>query len=160
MKRIIFYILIVFSVSASAQDKETFKREGISLIFINEDPNLLSEVKDGLVKTFFTTYPKLIKAFNPEALKTLEVKIDTAYKGVAFAHQGKVTISSQWLQKKPEDLNVITHEIMHIVQSYPQNSGPGWLTEGIADYARYAYGVNINSTGWFLPEFSADNHYT
>jgi len=93
-------------------------------------------------------------------LRTLEVKIDTAYNGVAYAHNGKITISSEWLRKKPEDIDVITHEVMHIVQSYPHKSGPGWLTEGIADYVRHVYGVDNKRAGWSLTGYSADNHYT
>lgn len=150
---------MVFSFSAWSQHKETFTADGLTLVFINEDPEFNSEVKDGLVKTFFAVYPKLVNAFNPDALKTLEVKIDTAYNGVAYAHNGKITISSEWLRKKPEDLDVITHEVMHIVQSYPNNSGPGWLTEGIADYARHLYGVDNRGAGWSLPVYTVENHY-
>lgn len=87
----------------------------------------------------------MVKDFNPKALKTLEIKIDTAYIGVAYAINGKITISSKYLRKKPQDLDVITHEVMHIVQAYPNNSGPGWLTEGIADYVRYKYGNDNKS---------------
>lgn len=159
MNKIILCALMILSFSAKSQQKEIFTRDELTLVFINEDPYLKSEVKEGLVSTF-TVYPKLVKAFNPEALKTIEVKIDTAYNGVAYAHNGKVTISSEWLRKKPEDLDVITHEVMYIVQTYPNNSGPGWLTEGIADYARHFYGVDNVGAGWYLPEYTAKNRYT
>lgn len=160
MKKILLCLVVMFSFSSHSQHVETFTRDNLSLVFVNEDPNFKTEVKEGLVNTFFTVYPKLIEAFNPAALKTLEVKIDTAYSGVAYAHNGKITISSEWLRKKPEDLDVMTHEVMHIVQSYPNNSGPGWLTEGIADYARHVYGVDNLSAGWSLPDYNAQNHYT
>lgn len=156
----IFCVIMVFSIPGRSQHSETFIENGISLVFINEDPAFNPQVKEGLVKAFFSVYPKLLKTFNPEALKELEVKIDTAYDGVAYAHQRKITISSEWLKNKPEDIDVITHEAMHIIQSYPRNSGPGWLTEGVADYARYLYGVNNNGAGWSLPEYSSENHYT
>ena len=57
------------------------------------------------------------------------------------------------------DLDVITHEVMHIVQSYPPNSGPGWLTEGIADYVRFKYGVDNKGAGWSLPDYKPENSY-
>jgi hypothetical protein len=49
---------------------------------------------------------------------------------------------------------------MHLVQSYPHRAGPGWLTEGIADYVRYAYGVDNQGAGWSLPAYTASQHYT
>ena len=52
----------------------------------------------------------MAKDFNPQAIDTITVTIDTSYTGVAYANNGKITISSAWLKKKPEDLDVITHE--------------------------------------------------
>ncbi|APS37745.1 basic secretory protein-like protein [Salegentibacter sp. T436] len=153
----LFTLLVV--IEMQAQKPEVFKEKDKTLMFTNDSPFLDSEVKNGLVKTFFKVYPKMVKDFNPEAKDTIYVKIDTSYTGVAFANNGKITISSQWLEKKPNDLDVITHEAMHIVQSYPHQAGPGWLTEGIADYVRYKYGVNNEGAEWFLPEYSPDQSY-
>ena len=157
---LVFFTFILFSLSVIAQDKETFTNDEYTVVFQNEDPNFNPDVKDGLIRTFFLVYPKMVEVFNPKAPKFLEIKIDTAYNGVAYASNGKITISSEWLLKKPEDLDVITLEVMHIVQSYPNNSGPGWLTEGIADYVRYKYGNDNKSAGWSLPEYNSTNHYT
>jgi hypothetical protein len=157
---LVFCTFILFSLSVIAQDKETFTNDEYTVVFQNEDPNFNTDVKDGLIETFFLVYPKMVEVFNPKALKSLEIKIDTAYNGVAYASNGKITISSEWLLKKPEDLDVITHEAMHIVQAYPNNSGPGWLTEGIADYVRYKYGNDNKSAGWSLPEYNSTNNYT
>lgn len=128
-------------------EKETITKGKYTLTFINQDPDLDKAVKDGLIKTFFKVYPKMSKAFNKNATKKVTVTIDTAYNGVAYAHDGKITIASQWLEKKPGDLDVITHEGMHLVQAYPGGAGPGWLTEGIADYVRYDFGVDNEGAG-------------
>ncbi len=85
--------------------------------------------------------------------------IDTAYKGVAATANGKVTIAASWLHKHPEDIDVVTHEVMHIVQDYGESVGPGWLTEGIADYARNKFGVNNAAAKWSLPEFKSTQNY-
>ena len=85
--------------------------------------------------------------------------IDTSYKGVAETANGKVTINYIWLHKHPEDIDVVTHEVMHIVQDYGDSSGPGWLTEGIADYARNQFGVNNAAAKWVLPEFKPTQNY-
>lgn len=142
-----------------AQDAEVFQEKGKTLIFSTSDPDFSEEVKKGLVETYFKVFPSMAKDFNPQVRDTIYVEIDTAYSGVAYAHNGKITISSDWLYKKPNDLDVITHEVMHIVQSYPPNSGPGWLTEGIADYVRFKYGVDNEGAGWSLPEYSTEQSY-
>ncbi|MGS2738170.1 basic secretory protein-like protein [Sinomicrobium sp. M5D2P17] len=161
MKKIISSVMLILVMApVMAQTEEIISKKGKTLVFISEDRGLHNEVRSSLIKTFFKVYPKLIKNFNPEATDTVFVKIDTAYNGVAYAHNGKVTISSAWLKKKPGDTDVITHEVMHLVQNYPPDSGPGWLTEGIADYVRYAYGVNNKQADWSLPEYREGNHYT
>lgn len=161
MKKILAYSLLsLLALQLGAQQSETFKKKGKTLVFINEDPELNPKVQAGLVRTFFKVYPKLVKTFNRNAVKDVEVRIDTAYTGVAYAHNGKITISSEWLRKKPGDLDVITHETMHLVQAYPSGSGPGWITEGIADYVRYIYGVDNEGAGWSLPEYKEGQHYT
>lgn len=155
----LFALIMAFSGTILAQEKEIITKKGKTLIFVSQDPDLNPAVKDGLIETYFKVYPKMAKDFNPLAIDTIEVKIDTAYDGVAYANHGKITISSAWLKKKPQDLDVITHETFHIVQAYPNNSGPGWLTEGIADYARFKYGVNNEKAEWSLTEFSVNQNY-
>ncbi|UGU15696.1 basic secretory family protein [Sinomicrobium kalidii] len=160
MRKIIcIAVLMVTMVPALAQNREVIRKKGKTLIFTNDDPGLKKEVRSGLIKNFFKVYPKLVRDFNPRATDTVRVKIDTAYNGVAYAHNGKVTISSRWLEKKPGDTDVITHEVMHLVQAYPPDSGPGWLTEGIADYVRYVYGVDNEKAGWSLPAYEPGHHY-
>ncbi|SHI40814.1 Peptidase [Rubritalea squalenifaciens DSM 18772] len=62
--------------------------------------------------------------------------IDKNYKGVAFTTGTKITVSSEWIAKHPEDLGVAVHELVHVVQQYPPGQ-PVWVTEGIADYIRW-----------------------
>jgi hypothetical protein len=49
--------------------------------------------------------------------------------------------------------------VMHIVQDYGDNVGPGWLTEGIADYARNKFGVNNAAANWSLPAYKPTQNY-
>jgi len=60
----------------------------------------------------------------------------------------------------PKDIDVVTHEVMHIVQEYGYSAGPVWLTEGIADYARAKFGVDNAGANWTLPEYKASQSYT
>jgi len=48
---------------------------------------------------------------------------------------------------------------MHIVQDYSQSNDPGGLTEGIADYARYKFGVNNAAAKWALPAYKSTQNY-
>lgn len=151
--------LMSVSINALAQDSENSKLGFPEITIINEDAKLEPSILEDLKSIINTVYPKLVKDFNNNARMDITVKIDTTYDGVAFAHNGRVTVSSKWLDKKPNDLDLMTHEIMHIIQSYPNNAGPGWLTEGIADFVRYKYGINNSKAGWSLTEFSDKQSY-
>jgi hypothetical protein len=150
----------LITLSVSAQQSRVFNKKGYQLTFINQDATLDTALQQRLVNTFYTVYPELAKAYNKKTAKKVTFVIDTAYKGVAETNDGKVTISSEWLHKRPEDIDVVTHEIMHIVQDYGESTGPGWLTEGIADYARYKFGVNNPAAKWTLPAYKSTQKYT
>jgi hypothetical protein len=126
---------------------------------INEDAKLSPSIIEGFENIIYKVYPELVKDFNKNARMDITIKIDTAYNGVAYASNGQVTVSSKYLHNKPEDLDLMTHEIMHIIQSYPNGAGPGWLTEGIADFVRFKYGVDNEGAGWSLTKFSVNQSY-
>ncbi|WP_235904483.1 basic secretory family protein [Arcticibacter tournemirensis] len=153
-------LLHAFSGSiAFGQQSETFKQKGFSLTFISQDKSLDPALKSRMVETFYEVYPKLVKEFNKKALKEVVFIVDTSYEGVAATSDGKVTFSSNWLKLHPEDIDVVTHEVMHIVQDYGNTNGPGWLTEGIADYVRYKFGVDNAGAHWSLPDYKAGQSY-
>ena len=153
-------ILLATGLHSFAQKTVVYKQKGYQLTFINYDGTFDATEQQRLVKTFFTVYPELAKAYNPKTLKAVTMVIDTTYDGVAATADGKVTISNKWLHKRPEDIDVVTHEVMHIVQDYGDSNGPGWLTEGIADYARYKFGVNNDAAKWSLGDLKSTQNYT
>ncbi|RZK52921.1 MAG: secretory protein, partial [Pedobacter sp.] len=61
MKKILSIILaFVLGISfAEAQETETFKEKGYTLIFKNNYKNLDPALKTRMVKTFFKVYPEL-----------------------------------------------------------------------------------------------------
>ena len=145
--------------SAYSQIAQISGKGGYSLSIVNNDPTLDKAEVARLEKTFYTVYPELAKEYNPNTLKSVKIVIDTTYKGVAATANGKVTISNKWLHQHPEDIDVVTHEVMHIVQDYGESVGPGWLTEGIADYARNQFGVNNAAANWSLTPFKPTQNY-
>jgi hypothetical protein len=144
----------------SFRDEDSLHKDGYTLVIKNYDPSFDPAEKQKLIKTFFEVYPQQAKAYNANTLKRITFIIDPNYNGVAETGNGVARYSSRWLQKNPEDIDVVTHEVMHVVQSYPNESGPGWLTEGIADYVRFKYGVNNEKAGWSLTPFKATQSYT
>ncbi len=155
----LFAVCSLYAGNALAQQTSTYDKKGYKLTFINYDPTFDPAEQQRLVSTFYTVYPKLAKEYNKNTLKDVKMVIDTTYKGVAETDNGKVTISSRWLHTHPEDIDVVTHEVMHIVQDYGNGDGPGWLTEGIADFARYKFGVNNEAAKWSLPAYKSTQNY-
>lgn len=159
-KQFLILLAALFALNASAQLVTTYKKKGYTLNFSNTDATLDSALQQRMINTFFEVYPKLAKEYNKQTDKTVYMILDTTYKGVAATANAHVRISPKWMHQHPEDIDVITHEVMHIVQNYGNSIGPGWLTEGIADYARNQFGVNNPAAKWALGEYKAGQSYT
>jgi hypothetical protein len=60
------------------------------------------------------------------------------FDGIAETGANSIRVSAEWVTtKSPKDYGMIVHELCHVVQDY-KGKGEGWVTEGIADYVRYA----------------------
>lgn len=68
---------------------------------------------------------------------SISLKIEKSDKGVAATSGAKIVVSSHWIDKHPDDIGLVVHELVHVIQAYPPG-GPGWITEGVADYIRWA----------------------
>lgn len=157
-----FVLLATQSFRGWSQDtisRDSTTRGKYTLVFINNQPGFDPVTRQRLIDAFFTVYPKEADRFNHQTLRKVTFFIDPTYDGVAETGAGVARISPDWLKKHPEDIDVVTHEVMHIVQDY-EHDGPGWLTEGIADYVRYVYGVNNAAGGWTLPDYKPNQRYT
>jgi basic secretory peptidase family protein len=138
--------------------QDTITRGKYTLIFINKEPGFDTVTRQKMIAAFFKVYPIEAKRFNKHTLGKVVFVIDPTYEGVAETEAGVARYNPRWLKSHPEDIDVVTHEVMHIVQDY-RHDGPGWLTEGIADYVRYVYGVNNVKGGWTLPDYRASQSY-
>ncbi|GGI21945.1 basic secretory protein-like protein [Pedobacter mendelii] len=154
---ILFFVALIPLTQLKAQ--EIIKKKGYTLSFESNFAELDPKLKKRLIETFFEVYPKLAKEYNPNTLKEVKFSVDTNYKGVAATSNGKVTFSSIWMVKHPEDIDVVTHEVMHIVQDYGRSVGPGWLTEGIADYVRSKFGIDNPGAKWTMPDLKPEHSY-
>ncbi len=142
--------------------RDSITRGLYTLIFINQDTifdGIGNDVKKRMEDAFFKVYPQEATDFNVNTIRKVVFLIDPTYHGVAATANDTVHFDPKWMLQQPTDIDVITHEVMHIVQAYGNTDGPGWLTEGIADYARYIYGVDNAGSGWSLPDFNTSQHY-
>lgn len=139
--------------------KDSLTKDGYKLLFINKDSSFDNNVKQRLTDAFFTVYPKEAQLYNSNTAKNVIFIIDPEYKGVAATAGHIVRFNPEWFHKHPGDIDVVTHEVMHIVQDYGDSNGPGWITEGIADYVRFKLGVDNEGAGWKLPDYSSKQNY-
>lgn len=140
--------------------KDSVTRNGYTLILINKEPSTDTKLMKRMEDTFFKVYPPMAKRFNKKTARKVVFVIDPEYNGVAAASRGRIVYSPAWFKKHPGDIDVVTHEVMHIIQAYGRTPGPFWLTEGIADYARHRYGVDNAGAGWTMPDVTEAHSYT
>lgn len=150
---------LMYQFSKNWISADTVKKGKYQLVFISKAPEFDPAVKQNLIDTYFKIYPKLVKMFNDSSTRNVLFVVDTAYKGVAEASGNRILFSAAYMKSHPTDIDVVTHETMHIVQGYGYGSGPVWLTEGIADYVRYKFGVDNIGSKWALPEFKESQSY-
>jgi hypothetical protein len=161
MMRILTAVLLaaVFPLTGSTQEKPAVP---ISLSIEGDVDAELAPVAGQMTALFYQCYPKLIARFSTPtkpAPKTIRLVFVKGLKVPGQCSGNKIEVSVDYLRKQPGDIALLTHELTHAVQQYPGGSGPGWITEGIADYARHVYGPE-KQLNWSLPKtFSARDSY-
>ena len=79
----------------------------------------------------------LLGQHSDAASKVVHVTFKPGIKAPAYAEGRNITISTAHLRRNPEDtIGVFIHELSHVLQDY-RGRGPGWFTEGSADYVRF-----------------------
>ena len=124
---------------------------------VSNPAGLEAQLLQRLVDCFDHSYRKMAVRFNPQA--PVQVRLEVG----DLANPGETTgslirISAAWMRSNPHDIDVMTHEQFHVVQDYGVGAQPGWAIEGLADYARWKYG--LSNAGWALPAFRPEHHWT
>ena len=116
------------------------------------DIEMLPEgVMDKLIAAFDETYLKIWERFGEGEPFDITYSIESKYTGVAYTRGGKhVGLNPEWMVKHPEDIDCMTHELIHVAQHYPKYDF-AWVVEGLADYGRDMFGVNNEAAKWKLP---------
>lgn len=128
-----------------------------TLNFTDESGRLDEALKNKLIDIYFKVYPEMAARFNPEAVREVKFVVISNPNTIAYCAGRKIVFSVEWFERFPNDTDCATHELMHAVQRYPSYEY-AWVVEGLADYARYKYGVE--NIGWALPEYDSRHHYT
>lgn len=125
---------------------------------ISNPARLESHLLKGLLDCWTHSYQRMAARFNPQAPAQVDLEVVAGMSNPGETNGSRVRISAAWIRSHPGDIDVMTHEQFHVVQNYGPGAQPGWAVEGLADYARWKYG--LSNAGWALPEFRADHHWT
>lgn len=89
-------------------------------------------------KEWYPRLGNLLSSSTDVRLPEVTIRISHTYDGIAAASGNVIEMSAKRVVAVPDDSRgVVIHELVHVVQGYPGGS-EAWLTEGIADYIRYA----------------------
>ena len=111
---------------------------------------------------FLAAYPRQAARFNPAAPRRVTLVIEPVEGFLETGPtQGRVLHQSNlYLQRKPQDIDVVTFNLFRAVQNYPEGRYPAWVCDGLADYARHTYGVNNVAAGWSLGSYAPTQRHT
>lgn len=113
-----------------------YKQPISALVDINDAPDL-KEWATRAANFALKWYPEIdrqLASENFDAPRTF-VLVFRDGDGVAATSGHTITINAKFVRKHPDDIGMVAHELVHVIQKYPR--GFGWVTEGIADYIRY-----------------------
>jgi hypothetical protein len=139
------------------------------VIDVTDAPEALAwaEAARNLTIEWYPHLTSLLATENFKSPETIKLTFKKELNVPAYASGGEITISGKWIKDHPNDLGLVIHELVHVIQQYPNFRGkPGWLVEGIADYIRWwryepetprtkpgprqNYTDSYRTTGWWL----------
>lgn len=145
--------LLASAVYAETPNQPPAKKDALSLTIEGDVPPPIAPVVGRMTALFYECFPRLLARFeNPQnpAPRSIRLRFERGLSAPAMTERSVIKVNIAWIEQHPEDIGLLTHELTHVVQAYPSPK-PGWLTEGIADYARHCYGP-ASQPGWSLPE--------
>jgi hypothetical protein len=91
-----------------------------------------------IVEAWFPQITALLATEGSTAPDEIRLVIQKEMKVPAATSGATISINGKWIVEHPDDLGMVVHELVHVVQRYPSaHRRLGWLTEGIADYIRW-----------------------
>ncbi len=131
-----------------------------ALITIIDTENRLTEKgRERIREIAEKTYPEMWWYFNKWNPEPVTIEITRIEDNPAYTAGDGIFIDYEYANDHYEDLDLVTHELCHVVQGYTSDV-PGWLVEGIADFGRNKFGLYNDQSGWRLGEPSEYDYYT
>jgi len=132
----------------------------VTVTLENPDVPELAEWCENARSELVAWYPRVrnllaSEGFTPPTRVRLVVK--KSDEGIAGTSRETITLSSGWFLAHRDDVGAVIHELVHVIQRYPRG-GPGWVTEGVADYVRWAI-YEGKPLEWFSVD-AVDDGYT
>ena len=91
-----------------------------------------------LVTQWHPRISHLLASKDYEPTQSVQITLRKSNRGIADTSASRhIRISSGWIEQHPEDIGLVVHELVHVIQGYGHGA-QGWLCEGIADYIRWA----------------------
>lgn len=138
---------------------------GYELILYCRDKEPIDEkLAVAIQDAYFKKYPQMLEDYGTCTEKTVTIYLEEAIEnGVpAYTRGTEIHCLQSYLEENEENIDVLVHELFHVVQNgYPNSSSNELvpvLTEGLADYARAKYGDYPNGV-WSLPDYSKEQSY-
>ena len=124
--------------TAQAKEAEDAVKVNVDTTQVADQPELVRWAAQAkkLIEEWHPRISNLLlsKGFDPPFEITFVIKKQK--KGVGHTTGQTITIMSGWIDKHPDDWGLVIHELTHVIQRYRKT--PAWVTEGVADYVRWA----------------------
>ncbi|WP_088288269.1 basic secretory protein-like protein [Kineosporia sp. A_224] len=127
------------------------------------DPKVSADTVNGYLDTLADVVPAITDFFNPATTTRIRLVVDPGYTdGPAATGGGVITVSAAYARSHPRDLDVVTHEVTHLIQGYSPGTYADWWhwVEGVADYARYRFGRDNAAAGWSITHYERGSALT
>lgn len=135
---------------AASEDLGPFSGGPKPIVVDDATKGKLKELADAYQKVAHDNYGMILRTLHlplDRASKPVKIVVTYSYNGVAATTGAGfgagpstpvIEVSAKYALAHPNDLGMIVHEMVHVVQSYPTYD-PVWLVEGIADYVRWFF---------------------
>lgn len=132
-------LCVYLSDAARAQDRPAEVTVELDVSQVQDQPKLV-EWGERACELILEWHPRIVnllatKGFEPTT--EIHLTIRKSDEGVAHASGNRIVVMSSWIEAHPDDIGLVAHELTHVIQRYRGNT-PTWVTEGIADYVRWA----------------------
>ena len=142
--KLVFNAIFIAIVSLVAQQVEAKNLPPLTVKIVYTEAPDLKEWAENAAAVSKEQYPYLVAMLDSEGFIPADsiTIIFREMEGVAHATRREIHIAADWIRRRPDDIGMVVHELIHIIQAYggrgrTGNRVPGWVTEGIADYLRF-----------------------